>query len=948
MKVFRVLALLVALLLVMQCVDAGISAKADALSGGKEYIIWFDEAAPESVEGFERWSLPLGNGYMGINVFGGVETELVSVTENSVFNALSGGDAGKGTLDSSTGIYTNDFGDERIDASSGGLNLFAKTYIDFAGHDASAVSNYRRELSIDDSVAKVSYDQAGVTYTREIFFSYPDKVTVIKLSASEAGKLSFTLRPEIPYCYDPEVDPVKYSYLNNEGDGLIKTGKVTAEGDTITLKGTMEYYGTDFEGLYKVIPVGGTMVAANDAAGKNGTITVENADSAVIILAVGTNYDYEYITFDGAKGMLDAAPDPHEKVQGYLDAAAFKSYDALLSAHEADYKALYERAAVDLGVVYNSELTTDLLVNGYATAEAAQQRYLEELTFQYGRYLLIASSREGCLPANLQGIWNFADSAAWSGGYWHNINVQMNYWPAFNTGLAELFQSYVDYNEAMRTMAQKNADDYLSSIDASGIAQLGTGENGYAIGTGCSPYYCARVSATGHSGPGTGAFTSLLFWDYYEFTQDEEILRNHTYPAVEGMAKFLSKTLEQYEDGKWLVSKSASPENFYRYDSENKKYYYLRTVGTAFDQQMVYANHLATLQAAELLGYTEEEYPILATIKEQIDHLDPVNIGYSGQVKEYREEKYYGEYGEKNHRHISQMVGVYPAAIINSETEAWLEAAGVSLLERGYTNVGWGKAHRLLCWARIQNSDQAYSQLQMMVKEHFAPNLFGIYNATNPNNDAFQIDSNFGYTAGVAEMLVQSHAEYIEFLPALPEAWANGSFTGLTCRGNFAVDAVWKDCIATNFTIASGSGGECAVKHPNVAMAKVVDSKGNAVAFVADGDDLIRFDTVAGETYSITDIPEHTPNLDAPVSLSLEKKADGVVMRWSRVEGAVGYRVYRAVEDASTYELVSEAVAECTFTYTATDAAGKRVTLRVAAVSADGTESSGVTAVLVP
>jgi len=945
MKSRKLLWVFLAAAMLIQLLSAGIpvSTLAAASASEKQYTIWFDEAADESVEGFERWSLPLGNGYMGINVFGGVETELLSVTENSVFNP---GSSGNGTLDSDTGIFYNDFGDERIDNSSGGLNLMAKTYIDFTGHTTDGASNYKRELSINDSVAKVSYDYDGVTYTREYFSSYPDKVTVMRLSASVAGKLSFTLRPEIPFCYDPEVDATKYSYLNQEGDGYYKTGKVTAEGDTITLKGTMAYLGTDFEGLYKVIPTGGSMVAANDANGKNGTITVTDADSVIIILAAGTNYDYEYITFDKAKGMLDDAPDPHEKVQGWLDAAAAKTYDALLGDHQADFKTYYDRASLDLGGVFDDSVTTDLLVSSYGTGNTANDRYLEEMTFQYGRYLLIASSREGCLPANLQGIWNFADSAAWSGGYWHNINIQMNYWLAFNTGLSELFQSYVDYNVAMRDKAQTNADSYLKSISAPGIATAGTGENGYTIGTGCNPYFIASPYANGHSGPGTVAFTSLLFWDWYEFTQDETVLSEYVYPAVEGAAKFLSKTVKQYEDGTYLVYKSASPEN-------GISNVYIRTVGSAFDQQMVYANHLATLEAAEILGYTEEDYPILATINEQINKLDPVKIGYSGQVKEYREENYYGEYGEKFHRHISQLVGVYPADLINGDTDAWLDAAGVSLENRGYTNIAWGVIHRMLCWARIQDGEQAFDELELMMTEHLGYSLLSNYNSLKrpdrKHNNPFQIEANFGYTAAVAEMLVQSQAGYIEFLPALPEAWSTGSFQGLTARGDFAVDAAWTDGVATEFKIYSGSGKECAVKYPNIASAVVKDSAGNTVSFTAEGEDLITFATTKGETYTISAIPSHTPNLAAPTGLSLEAGDAKMDLSWTASEGAASYNVYRALNDEPSYTLVGEGVTGTSYTYNYSDIQGyDRVTMRVTAVAADGTESTSALVYALP
>jgi len=891
------------------------------MASGKLYELWFDEEAPQSLEGFERWSLPLGNGYMGINVFGGTETELITVTENSLFN---------GTYSSIKSPKTGPFGQERCDSNAGGLNLMAKTFIDF---DHEGAENYRRQLRLNDATARVSYDHEGVSYTREYFCSYPDKVTVIRLSASQAGALSFTLRPEAPYCFP---------YLQAESDGMGKSGKVIAEGDTITLSGLLHYYNLRYEGIYKVIPVGGTMQA--NEKGK-GTITVTGADSAVILLAVGTNYRLDENTFlADTKEKLDPNEDPHQKVLGYLNGAAGKDHATLLEAHRADYCSLFDRAQLDLGGVADQDKTTDELVRQYK--KGSNDPYLEELVFQFGRFLLIQSSRKGCLPANLQGIWNYGDSAAWTGGYWHNINVQMNYWPAFSTGLAELFQSYVDYNEAFRTAAQANADKYLAAIDAPTAATPGTGENGWAVGTGCNPYRCAAPSATSHSGPGTGAFTSLLFWDYYDYTRDETILKKHTYPAVEGMAKFLSKTLKEYEDGKWLVYESASPENNNGFDDVNNKYIYYHSVGTAFDQQMVLANHQATLQAAQLLGYTEESHPVLATIRRQIDHLDPVNIGYSGQVKEYREENYYGEIGEKKHRHISQLVGVYPASVINGTTPAWLEAAGVSLKERGSCGVAWGKAHRLLCWARIQDAGQCYGQLQGLLKENTANNLWGNYN-TNPNNDPFQIESNFGYTAGVSEMLVQSHAGYIQFLPALPEAWQSGSFTGLTTRGNFSVGATWENGLAVSFTVCANVGGQCALRYPGIGEATVLDASGDEVIFEVMEGDLICFETEKGASYTVKNIPAHT-RLDAPETVALSIQKEKVCVTWAETSQAASYNLYTAEENEPDYTLVCKGLTGVTCTVEKGEYAGKRVTFRVTAVAADGTESAGTTAVLVP
>lgn len=882
-------------------------------NSGNVLRLYYDEPAPitgidnssrDTDTGFEEHSLPLGCGYMGVNVWGGTETESIYVTENSLANPYQ-----KNAGNTNTSNRT-------------GLNLLAKTWIDF-GHKEENVSDYSRDLILDDATAHVSYDYDGVTYTREYFTSYPDKVMVMKLDASEKGALSFTLRPEAPFLCDYYIEP---------GDGMGKTGKVEAsveEGEgTVVLSGTMEYYQINYEGQYRVLPQGGTMKAVTDGDG-NGQIRVEGADSAVILLAVGTNYEMTPDTFlNPVEKKLDPDSYPHEKVTGYLDEAEKYDYEQLRERHVEDYQTYYSRVDLNIGGKDEGK-TTDQLLSEYKKGRYSP--YLEELFFQYGRYLLIASSREGCLPANLQGIWNAYEDTPWSGGYWHNINVQMNYWPAFVTNMPELFKSYADFNEAFRKQAEGNADSYLAATGSKLKAPDGTGENGWAIGTGVYPYTAGAPSAGGHSGPGTGAFTSMLFWDWYDFTRDEEILEEHTYPAVAGMAKFLSKSLIE-QDGKYLISPSASPEN-----ANNKQ-----TVGCAFDQQMTWENHNDLIKAAELLG--KEDDPIVQTAKEQIDRLDPVNVGYSGQVKEYREENYYGEFGEAQHRHISQLVGLYPGTSISHNTPAWLDAAKVSLEKRGLGSTGWSIAHRLCAWARIGDGDVCYQEIQQLLKTKIMDNLWD----THP---PFQIDGNFGATAGIGEMLLQSHEGYIAPLAALPSAWADGSYEGLLARGNFVVDAEWSDGTATEFRITSQSGGTCTVDYPGLGEAEVKTTDGEAVSVKEEGKDRISFETEKNQTYVISGIPV-VKDPDAPSGLRAESTDKGMALTWGESGDAVSYRVYEAVNDAPDYTLVAEDIKDTEYLYESADMAEMkaedRVTMRVTAVDANGRESKGTTMQILP
>lgn len=547
-------------------------------------------------EAWESWSLPIGNGYMGANIFGRTKTERVQLTENSL-------------------AAKSQFG-------AVGLTNFAELYIDF---NHSKPVNYQRGLSLNKATSWVKYEQDGVRYEREYFASYPDKVLVIKLTASKKGKLSFTVRPEIPYLKE----------FGAASDYNGRSGTVVAKGNLLTLSGQMEHLNILYEGQIKVMAMGGQTVAHNDAATKKGSIEIKNANSAIIIVAIGTNYKLDSTVFtegDFSK-KLQGNPPPHEKVSAVMQDASQKKYQQLLANHLKDYQNLFSRVAVDWGGK-KTEATTDQLLKDYKAGVV--NHYLEELYFQFGRYLLICSSRPGTLPPNLQGIWSQYDVSPWTGGYWHNINVQMNYWPVFNTNLTELFKSYSDYNIAFRNEASRIATDYIRTNNSKSISTQ-EGENGWTIGTGANAY--AISAPGGHSGPGTGALTSKLFTDYFEFTGDTTILKKVTYPAILGMSKFLARTVIDTL-GLQLASPSASPEQIITTMDNSKEYHYYITTGCAFDQQMIYENHQDVIRAAKLVN---DNSPLIQQFQNQLPKLDPVQIGLSGQVKEFREENYYGD-----------------------------------------------------------------------------------------------------------------------------------------------------------------------------------------------------------------------------------------------------------------------------------------------------------------
>lgn len=789
----------------------------------KAYSLWYAQPAPndgaENIvksRGFpydaswERWSLPIGNGYMGACIFGRTDMERIQLTEKT-FGVK--------------GPY-----------KKGGIGNFAEIYLDDIQHPQP--QNYRRELRLNDAISTVSYQYEGVNYSREYLANYPNNVIAVKLKADKPGKISFTLRPVLPYLRE----------YNEEGTG--RTGKVSAEKDVITLTGEIQFFRLSYEAQIKVIPSGGRMTAMNDESGDNGTIRVEQADSVVLLINAQTAYQLKSSVFtESPENKFKGNEHPHRSVSECIRKATDKGYEALRKEHVADHQTLFGRVNLSL-CKETPNIPTDSLLHNYqkynykkgeASLNSKEALYLDELVFQYGRYLLIASSRKGSLPPHLQGAWSQYEYAPWSGGYWHNINIQMNYWPAFNTNLAETFIPYVEFNEAFRKSAQQKAIAYLKKNNPEALSPLPE-ENGWTIGTGANAF--SINGPGGHSGPGTGGFTTKLFWDYYDFTRDKGILKEHSFPAMLGMAKFLSKTLKPSEDGYLLATPSSSPEQYH----EGKPY---QTSGCTFDQGMIWESFNDVLKAAEILKDTDifkvtktskNEVPFLQTIQEQIGKLDAIHIGESGQIKEYREENKYGDIGDPRHRHISHLCALYPGTLINAETPEWLVAATVVLNNRGDFSTGWAIAHRLNLWARAKDGDRAYKLYQQLLKKRLLENLW----CTHP---PFQIDGNLGGTAGVAEMLLQSHEGYIEPLPALPAAWESGSYDGLVARGNFIVSISWQNGYATQMNILSQAGGNCIIQYKDIAKFTIKDAKGKKVRTRKDGAYRISFSTEKGKTY---------------------------------------------------------------------------------------------------
>ena len=796
----------------------------------KELKLRYKTPADRTNDGWERYSLPVGNGYGGANVFGGTDEERLQFTTN---------------------VFANTF-------RQGGVSNFLELYIEFND----VAENYERGLDIKTGIAFSSYKSAFGLTNREAFFSYPDNVFAYRVETEKPKDLR--VRAEIPYLGVRSAD-----------DGG-RTGEIFANDGRIEIKGTLPSRNLSYDAKVAVITDGEKTI-------ENDEIVVRNALCTVILFVFDTSYKLCPEAFSTHKAVGE---DPTEKVASRLVAALKLGYEKLKERHIADFSSIMNRVEFDIGGRYDGR-TTDELLSSYK--EGNDEPYLEEVYYQYGRYLLVSSSRKGTPPASLQGVWTVHDKSPWGSGFWHNINVQMNYWHAFSANIAETFDAYADFFKAYLPEAEKNAKEWIKETNP----ENSDGDCGWIIGTGAFCYEIEGKNPNSHSGPGTGGLTAKIFYDAYDFTRDKEFLKNYAYPAVHGMAKFLKKTLRDY-DGRKLCSFSASPEQILsgEWVNEHKYQQYYHTVGCSFDQQMVKEVFADDLKLSEILGVYDETNKFE---EENINSLDAVRVGYSGQIKEYDEENFYGEIGEAKHRHLSQLVALMPGEQITSDTPATLDAAKITLDYRGDESTGWALAHRLCSRARTGEGDHAYLLLQNLLKKRTHPNLWDVH-------PPFQIDGNFGATAGITEMLLQSHGGFVSLLPALPEKWKMVKFKGLKARGNFEVSLVYADGVITGCEIISCKGESVTLYYGGATDKLEVKSEGKKIPVKTDGDK-IRFSTDKGKTYTVTGFEKRVNRLIAS-DFTATWQENGVKLEWKN-DGRE-YDVFRAKDSESGYTLIGK------------------------------------------
>lgn len=772
-------------------------------AGETEYTkglsIWFD--TPNVVEEHTAWesqSLPIGNGSLGANIIGSVDTERITFNEKTLWRG--GPNTAKGAeyywnvnkqsahvLDEIRKAFTE--GDQQkaemltrqnfnsevpYEANRekpfrfGNFTIMGEFYVE-TGLDTLGISDYKRILSLDSALAVVQFKKDNVAYQRSYFISYPANVMVMRFSADRAGMQNLV-----------------FSYAPNS----ISQGSLSGDGD----KGLVFSASLNNNGMKYVVRI--------QAETKGGTLsntgcrlTVKGADEVVFYVTADTDYKMNFNPdFKDPKTYVGV--DPAETTCQWINNAVMQGYTALFQQHYSDYAALFNRVRLNLNpTVKTSDIPAPQRLKNYRNGQP--DYYLEELYYQFGRYLLIASSRAGNMPANLQGIWHNDVDGPWRVDYHNNINVQMNYWPACPTNLSECMLPLVDFIRTLVKPGEKTAQSYFGA--RGWTASISSNIFGFT-----TPLESQDMSW--NFNPMAGLWLATHIWEYYDYTRDLNFLKETGYELIKSSADFAVDYLWHKPDGTYMAAPSTSPEHG-PVDQ-----------GATFVHAVVREILLDAIEASKVLGVDKKKRKQWNDV---LSKLVPYKIGRYGQLMEWSTDI---DDPKDEHRHLNHLFGLHPGHTVSPVTTPELAtAAKVVLLHRGDGATGWSMGWKLNQWARLQDGNHAYTLFGNLLKNGTMDNLWD----THP---PFQIDGNFGGTAGVTEMLLQSHMGFIQLLPALPNAWKDGSVSGICAKGNFEVDMIWENNQLKEATVHSGAGGNCVIKY---------------------GDKMLSFKTIKGQSYQL-------------------------------------------------------------------------------------------------